>query len=127
MKLLQANGLHVQVLQAFFGVLADVFGRETIVERKPAAGRPSKVFRRNLGGEVELLMGVLLEEFAQNLLAFARTVAPGRVEEIASHFHGNFQRPRGFLVVGETCWFRNYWLTRSNQAWSNIQPLSFAG
>ena len=80
--------------QAVLGVLADVIGRKHVVERVLGPRRPLAVLRRDLGRDVQLLVRVPLQQLAEQLLALALAVGPGRVEEIATELDRAVERLR---------------------------------
>ena len=62
-------------------------GGKSSFERVLAARGPLEVLRRNLGGDVEPLVGWRADELAEQSLAVAVAVGPGRVEEVAAQLH----------------------------------------
>src|SRR5262245_24114940 len=98
MELLQIDRLDAQVLQALLGVFANVVRREAVVERIAPTRGPLEIPGWNLGRQVETLVGMVLHEPAQDMLAPAASVGPGGVVKIASERDRPVER-NGCLIV----------------------------
>src|SRR5262249_47192183 len=89
-----------EVGQTLLGEGPDVVGRKDVVQPGAALGGPAAIFRRDLGGGVELARGVGPDQLAQEALAGALAVGPRRVEEVAAGVQGKLEGLARLLLVG---------------------------
>ncbi len=98
-QLLDVHAVEPEVLEALLGHVADVSGREDVLERVVGARRPAAVLRRDLGRDVDALAAVVLQQLAQQPLAVPRAVGPGGVEEVAAQGQRPLHRLQRLGVV----------------------------
>src|SRR5690606_8980744 len=88
-----------QILQTTKGILADILGREDLVQRVASPGRPGPVLGRDLGGDIEAAFGMPANEITEEPLAVPFPIGPGGIEEIATAIHRLLQRLTRLLIV----------------------------
>src|SRR6266516_3019298 len=101
-ELLKVDRLEAEVLETLFRVLADVARRIGVGNRVLRLSRPSHVLRRDLRGVSYHRIGAwsaFLQRLAEELLALAAAVGPGRIEEITTEGERAIERAQRLLVI----------------------------
>ena len=91
-ELLHVETVHAQVPQALFGHAANVIGRKNVLKRNASPRGPLAIFRRDLGGDVEPLVGMPMQKASPQPFAVSVAVGQSRIEEVAAQLDGQFER-----------------------------------
>src|ERR1700722_2097605 len=98
-KLQQVDGVDPQLLANEIGVLEDMLRRKNIAVFIFGQRGPPVVGRRNLRRGVNSLTGIARHDLAQQAVALALTIGPGRVEKVTPLVDRRLHRGERFFVV----------------------------
>src|SRR5215204_2843748 len=99
MQLLEVERVNPDVREALLGVLANIVGKEDVIELVLGTRRPLAILGGNLRGDVEPLPPMAPERFTQQPFAVTVPIRPGRIEEIASELDGPVERRKRLAIL----------------------------
>src|SRR5208282_1355861 len=99
MKLQDVDFIDAKLFADQARVLEDVLSGKHLAIFGFGAGGPLAVHGRNFRGGIEPLVFVARDDVAEQAVALAVAIGPGRVEEVAAEIDGELQRFEGFAVV----------------------------